>query len=921
MLGNKKCDTNQRRSIGQKVPSVIKFSTKLSDMEPCWSGSSSSRSSSSSVLWMLILAIATVHHPSTAAAAASVSVCSYLCTCTNQNFATVDCAFDSTNSNWTDAASFVLDEKLLVPASATALNIKLIAGGQLVIRKDFFKQNNINHLSIDGSESRTGSSDTSVQFHEGALCNNNGQFPEIVVANVGRLVMHRNISCRAHLLNITHVKDVLLKTEFLSVDEAEVFIQDVSNLQIEPNAFGGSTSSRIQIYRTTIESLPKLGASFRLLSFNECNISEIVMHAFDANEVEHVEFVRCRLTSLRQKAVTERLLSDSFIFRGCYIHRIEKQFVDGSGLKNLLLESNTIDEIAADAFTFTSIFTIVTGNHVIRTGKEWLHPKDWQNVTIAGNSFGEFNGILLEDRKRDDRTKAHCYFGNNTITNALPDSFTFGHSCHISAIHFGRECGCTYDSWLRELVGPVAHRETLLSTVAASASCQVESSMRFCFNRSEAPSNDTSVVGLGQVNVKYFLMEFCQKDGSNKCSSYTSGEERNRKPPPLIPLDKINSLGDDDDDDFLLDKMLWIWIALAALAIILLLLFTVCFFRRRVNQTRQTMTTQPPGSRSGTIRSASLNRSTFTTADRRIIANALGWIKGSYDHKIWSEINTPMQQLLAPSPGGGCIEEPVKVRLIGSILDSLKRHEISATQIVALNDILFRQLGPPPPELVESVRPNSGATNDELGHIYDELQLNRAPMFESCGAHNVGLLGDYAAPLDHGGVTVVPESIYSEPVLHDQLLLQRSGDNRSLISPYAIGDATVQRNPTGTEANLPDVIMLRRPTENAPWKAPSEEDNDDEDEDEIDGEAERKTMLRPADCGDGGTGPTYAISMKQLKRPHRGNTPPPPPPTDSGEDQPDGTDGNRSEHSGSSMQTVRIEDMTLADDSNEQQRQ
>ena len=47
-----------------------------------------------------------------------------------------------------------------------------------------------------------------------------------------------------HLLNITHVNDVLLKAEFLSVSEAELFIQDVNNLHIEPNAFSGSTSSR-----------------------------------------------------------------------------------------------------------------------------------------------------------------------------------------------------------------------------------------------------------------------------------------------------------------------------------------------------------------------------------------------------------------------------------------------------------------------------------------------------------------------------------------------------------------------------------------------------------------------------------------------------------------------------------------------------
>uniref|UniRef100_A0A182JNI7 Uncharacterized protein n=1 Tax=Anopheles christyi TaxID=43041 RepID=A0A182JNI7_9DIPT len=870
--------------------------------------------------WLLLmLAIASATLPCYSAASA-VSICSSLCTCTNQSFATVDCSLGGASNRTDPADPIVLDGQLLLPASATALHIKLIAGGQLIMRKDFFKQNNVNHLSIDGSESLTGSSDTVVEFQEGALCNNNGQFPEILVTNVGRLVMHKNISCRAHLLNITHVKDVLLKSEFLSVDEAELFIQDVNNLQIEPNALGGSTSSRVEILRTTIESLPKLGASFRLLSFNECNISEINTHALDAYEIEHIEFVACRLTSLRARAVTERLLSDSLIFRGCYIHRIEGQFVNGSGLKNLLLESNTINDIAAGAFTFTNINTLVAGNHIIRTGKEWLHPRDWVNVTIAGNSFGEFNGILLKDRKRIDETdgaSVQCYFGNNTITNALPESFAFGRSsCHIGATHFGRECDCTYDGWLRNLFG-LLDLEPLPSTVTSSVSCQVEESLRYCFNRSDAPSNDTSSSTAGQVNVKYFLMEFCQKEGSKKCSSYTSGEETaNRKPPPLIPFDKIDSLDEGGDGGFLVDNVIPISAAIVFMVLMIIAILTLCIYRRKTNDPQQTMTMQT-ASRQGTIRSASLTRSAFTPADRRIIANALNWIRDSYDTEIWSEINTPMQLLLAPAQNGGLIEEKVKVQLIGSILDSLKRHEISATQIVALNGILFRQLGPPAaPELVENVRPNSD-NNDELGHIYDELQPNRARL------HHVGLLGDYAAPLDHGGVTVVPEGIYSEPVLHDQRLLQRNGDNRTLISPYAIGDATVQRNnPIGIEGNLPDVI---RPTGNS-WKANTEdEDLDDEDEDEIDGEAERKTMLRPMDFGDGGgvgssQAPTYAISLKQLKRPHRGNTPPPLPAGTSGDDQPDSNDGNRSEHSGSSMQTVRIEDMTIADDDGREQR-
>lgn len=153
---------------------------------------------------LLLITFVTLHHHRAVVvtAAAAVSVCSGLCTCTNQNFVTVDCALGASNRTEDTAAEpIVLDGQLQLPASATALHIKLLAGGQqqqqLIIRKEFFQPtNNINHLSIDGSQSRTGSSGTVVEFQEGALCNNQGQFPEILIANVGRVVMHRNISCR-----------------------------------------------------------------------------------------------------------------------------------------------------------------------------------------------------------------------------------------------------------------------------------------------------------------------------------------------------------------------------------------------------------------------------------------------------------------------------------------------------------------------------------------------------------------------------------------------------------------------------------------------------------------------------------------------------------------------------------------------------
>ncbi|XP_058117186.1 uncharacterized protein LOC131259660 [Anopheles coustani] len=881
----------------------------------------------------LILAIVS-NLPSTSA---SEPICPGLCTCTKSKFITVDCVFGgqlAPSGNSIDR-HFVLDDRLQLPSGATALNIKLVTGGHVTVRKGFFKQDNVNHLSIDGGDLPVGASST-VEFHEGALCNNHGTFPEILVSNVSRLELHKNVSCGAHLLNVMHVKTVWLKTEFLSVDGTELFIADVHELKIEPNAFRGSTSSKVEIHSTTIDSLPKLGASFRLLSFNDCKINDIETHAFDANEIEHVEFVNCRLKNLHQQALTDKLLSNSLIFRGCAIQRIERQFVDGCGLKELQLEGNRIEEIAPGAFNYTSIHTIIVDNIITKTGKEWLHPKGWTNVTVTGNSFGAFDGFSLGSS--DGGSAASCYFGNNSILQPQNGGFAFARKCRVDAVHFYRECDCKYDSWLADLFG------TAQLANAASATCKVEESLRYCFNRSVPASNETA--SDERVNVHFYLTEFCQKGGSNQCSTYSSGaggggKQSELKPPPFIPSEKIDSLEGDAEGGLASIKREWLYggavfVLLLGVAVIL---FIWIYCNRKHKETHIPMTDQ--SSRAGTMLPAVQPRpASLTRGDKKVMENALRWLRDTYDPKVWAEINDPMQQLLTKS--NGAISEQDKVRLIGSILESFRRHNINGDQIVALNAIFYQYLGPSASEHpTDGARTDNERPEDPQAHIYAEVQHNRQLMTHD----SLGLLGDYAAPLDHGRATTVPEGIYAEPILrneHDHQLLQRNG-NRSCVSPYAIGDATVMRNSAGVESgNLPDVILprprMRMPGNgNDTLEDDDDDENDDDYDDEIDGEPERKTMLRPPDtdsdgnaAGVGATGgPTYAISMKKLNRgARRDNTPLPPLPapraatTAAGEtgavqqatDESDGTDGNRSEHSGSSMQTVRIEDITLADE-------
>ncbi|KFB37553.1 hypothetical protein ZHAS_00004787 [Anopheles sinensis] len=706
---------------------------------------------------------------------ASESVCSELCACTNQRFITVDCVFGAQPAAQDNSIDrhFVLDDRLQLPQGATALNIKLVTGGHVTVRKGFLRQDNVNHLSIDGGDLPAGAS-SSVEFHEGALCNNQGTFPEIVVSNVSRLVLHKNISCGAHVLNVTHVKSVLLKTEFLSVDGTELFIANVHSLTIEPYAFRGSTSSKVEIYSSTIDSLPKLGASFRLLSFNHCNISEIETHAFDANEIEHVEFNSCHLADLRQQALTGRLLSNTLIFRGCDIQRIERQFVDGCGFTKLQLEGNRIEEIAPGAFNYTSIHTLIVDNHITKTGKEWLHPKGWTNVTVAGNSFGAFDGFSLGSS--NGGSPGSCHFGNNSIRQPLNDSFAFARKCRVDAVHFYRDCDCTYDSWMAGLFGTAQLANT------ASATCKVEESLRYCFNRSVPASNETA--SDERVNVRFFLTEFCKKGGSIQCSTYSSGaggggKQSDLKPPPFIPSEKIDSLDEDAKGGLAGIKREWLYggavfIVLLGLALIL---FIWNLWKRKHKETHIPMTDQ--SSRAGTMLPAVQPRAaSLTRGDKKVMENAMRWLRDTYDPKVWAEINDPMQQLL--NKPSGTISEQDKVRLIGSILESFGRHNINGDQIVALNDVFYKYyLGPSASQQpTDGARTDNERPEDPQAHIYAELQHNRQLMTHD----SLGLLGDYAAPLDHGRATTVPEGIYAEPILrneHDHQLLQRNGKSLS----------------------------------------------------------------------------------------------------------------------------------------------
>lgn len=88
--------------------------------------------------------------------------------------------------------------------------------------------------------------------------------------------------------------------------------ESISDLVIFENAFSKS-EGRIFIERCHIEELQRLHANFREIKFNDTSIDVIRKNAFDVLEIPSIIFENCRIGTIQEKAMTDKVRASLLI--------------------------------------------------------------------------------------------------------------------------------------------------------------------------------------------------------------------------------------------------------------------------------------------------------------------------------------------------------------------------------------------------------------------------------------------------------------------------------------------------------------------------------------------------------------------------------------------------------------------------------
>ncbi|XP_055587705.1 uncharacterized protein LOC129740123 [Uranotaenia lowii] len=686
------------------------------------------------------------------------------CSCLDQPILTINCEVHD--------SELTLSGQYNIPREARGLNLRLgNRRARLIIDSKQFANSLLNHVLVEGNYA-TGNGQEHVEFLSEAFCLNNGTFPELEVKNVHTVVFRKRTFCQEFKLNVTSASDVIIMPEAFSVPESEILLSRIRDIRIDEDAFRGSITTRLEIINSGIRELAKLRASFREIKFIGSTIKEVSMHAFDVNKIDSLIFENCEIGVLKSQAVTEKLLCKYFTMTGCKIAAIEKNFIADSGLTHFRLESNVINETAADAIKFTGISSTISNNKMIKTGKNWFYQNaGWTNVVIANNSFGEFNYFTLEPTAGVPEV---CRFHGNSITQAQIRSFSFfqHQACSMTETSFNKLCSCD-ERWLKELY--FQDYDKLLR----ESYCRVEETLRHCYNAST-------------FNVRAFMQQVC--DETTRTIDCSRGQKEKKVEPHFVSPTEIESM---DYNDY------YQYIAFAVAVIVLLVILILCIVFCRACCRKNSNSSADVVSNASFTMTHKPSKA-FTKDDKAIINQTLEKIKEKQSPEMFEEIFVHTKKLL-----DGNSTETEKVLTIGEIVRKLNECENSGDDFVAFTDILYRHLAPSPstsPHETIYAEPSVAgpgttvlqATGTGPDHIYAELTSAAQPL----------LINEYAAPMD------LNDPHYSEPVQ-----IMNKDNTRTLITPYAIGNnigataasvhysqkALPQPQP-GPSRNLPDIL-------------------------------------------------------------------------------------------------------------------
>lgn len=450
----------------------------------------------------------------------------------------------------------------------------------------------------------------------------------------------------------------------------------------------------------------------------------------------------------------------------CKIDRIQSQSIDGSGIMSFEFNNNQIKTIEPHAFYGTAINTTISGNNIISVGHKWLAIRDWSNIHITDNTFGEFSAIEVGKTANPGA----CTFGHNFITSPTKGSLKFNHTaCRFYEISFYKQCGCSLN-WLKDLT-PMDLRNEVY--------CQVDNTLKHCFNSTT-------------FNVKRFIQEVC--DPKTKTLDCMKNMNVKKVEGNFISPEEIRK----NTTKYILIAAIGISALLCVL--VLLVIYFACKRCCSKKEDQETYLLRTPTIKRG-------HSQTFSDDDQKIIFNTLDTMKLSESHALYSRVYQYTKKLL-----DGCQDEVEKVICIGEILRALNECESTQADYVGFTAVLNKQLRPTPEappeyEVEDTIRPQMPIPeqivprnhHNHPEHIYAEPVCLRKPLLNN----------DYSLPLDRDNEEPLP--VYSEPIrkFHKPETMQ----SNKMATPYAIGNATGTEIPSNSQEqqhqhqqNLPDIL-------------------------------------------------------------------------------------------------------------------
>lgn len=403
----------------------------------------------------------------------------------------------------------------------------------------------------------------------------------------------------------------------------------------------------------------------------------------------------------------------------------------------------SIKLIEKNAISLTAVNVLIENNTMNFLERYWFGVKDYQDITVRDNHFGEYHQISAKRTK----VQSTCLFINNFLTKANSDSLNFENPlCQIRQISFNEMCSCD-TNYYKKLSNNDIRKESF---------CRIGDALAGCFNAT-------------LYNVEAYEHDLCDKT--------KNGIECNKR-----INTKTHSFFIDLDTFRRNEKLFYIYIA-AAIILIAMLCCLSCILCKKCTRNRKQMEENPvldvmltenmyqPQRRSSTPFTNAFttlddarrhyDRDVFSASDMLVIRQTLQLMKKKYPPEIYDQVHNNTAKLI-----GGDLTETEKVFTIDEIVRSLLECENTGTDFIAFTGILYKHLGTPdanaPPPAYMEVNPLADDDDEDIPlnipntgnigeHIYAEPVQLQQPL----------LRPEYTVPIDQNDNV---SHLYTEPI-------------------------------------------------------------------------------------------------------------------------------------------------------------